>query len=421
MKVLQVHGKDVPQGGGAISTSRLHHGLLKAGIDSRILCSQPTQPTSVAIPRAPLAERLLSRVTLRLGLSDVHCVGAFRITRLPAFQEADVVNFHGIQGQFMSYLALPALTADKAAVFTVRDMWPLTGHCAVNYDCERWRTGCGRCPYPTAPPALPGGRDGTRLEWLLKRWAYNRARMTVVALSTRMAAQVRQSMLGHFPVYHIPNGVDTTAYQPLDRAQCRRALELTAGKKVLLFAAGHLDRENKGGEVLLQALYGLPSALQKDLVVLLMGAGGEALASATHLDVRPLDYVGGTRLKSVLYTAADLFVLPTFGEGLPNVLLESMACGTPMVSFDVGGVPDLVRPGVTGYLAAPGDVEDLRRGILQLIEDDASRSAMGQRCRTIAVTEYDTSYEVQRYIALYHRVLHSELSPGEVCDAHAAC
>jgi glycosyltransferase involved in cell wall biosynthesis len=120
-----------------------------------------------------------------------------------------------------------------------------------------------------------------------------------------------------------------------------------------------------------------------------------------------MGYVGGARLKTMLYSAANLFVLPTFGEGLPNVLLESMACGVPMVSFDVGGVPDLVRPGVTGYLAVPADVDDLRRGILTLLEDTAGRVAMGQRCRDIAVTEYDTTYEIHRYIDLYHHVLQS--------------
>jgi glycosyltransferase involved in cell wall biosynthesis len=340
-------------------------------------------------------------VTLRLGLNDVHCLGALRVRRLPAFQEADVVNYHGIHGQFFSYLALPTLTADKATVFTVRDMWPLTGHCAVNYDCERWRTGCGHCPYPAAPPPLPGTRDGTRLEWKLKRWVYRRSRMTVVALSRRLAAQLKESILGHLPICHIPNGVDTEAYHPLDRAMCRDALDLPAHKKVLLFAAGHLNRKNKGGELLLKALRDLPPALKKDVVLLLMGEGGEELGGAPDLDVRPLGYVGGSRLKSIVYSAADLFVLPTAGEGLPNVLLESMACGVPMVSFDVGGVPDLVRPGLTGYLAAPADGQDFRRGLLMLLEDDPGRAAMSQHCRDIAVKEYDTTLEVQRYIDLY--------------------
>jgi glycosyltransferase involved in cell wall biosynthesis len=147
--------------------------------------------------------------------------------------------------------------------------------------------------------------------------------------------------------------------------------------------------------------------MQKELVILLMGKGGDMLARTTNLDVRPMGYVGGSRLKTLLYVAADLSVLPSLGESFGNVLLESMSCGTPLVAFDVGGVPDLVRPGVTGYLAAPADVDDLCRGILMLLEDAAGRAAMGQRCRDIAVKKYDVAYEVQRYIDLYHRVLRS--------------
>ena len=247
MKVLQVHGIDVPRNGAAIVVHSLHYGLRKAGIDSRILCNSPTQPASVAMPRAPRAERMLSRVTMRLGLNDVHGVGAFRIKDV-AFQEADVVHFHGIHGHFFSYLALPARRTKPRSLRST--IWALTGHCAVSYDCERWRTGCSHCPYPAAPPPLPGGRDGTRLEWKLKRWAYRHARMTVVALSTRMIAQLQQSILGHLPVCHIPNGVDTEVYRPLDPVMCRTALGIPTHKKVLLFAAANVASPNKGGALL---------------------------------------------------------------------------------------------------------------------------------------------------------------------------
>ena len=172
MKVLQIHGKDFPEGGGAVSTYRLNAGLRKAGIHSRIMCQRITQPTSAQIPRSPRLERLIGRVTLRLGLNDIHCVGAFKIKAHEAYIDADLVHFHGIHSQFFSYLALPSLTANKPPIFTVRDMWPLTGHCAVNYDCERWKIGCGQCPYPDAPPALPTKRDTSHIEWKLKNWSY---------------------------------------------------------------------------------------------------------------------------------------------------------------------------------------------------------------------------------------------------------
>ena len=347
---------------------------------------------------------MLGRVAHQIGLNDVHCVGAFKIKKMEAYVEADVLNFHGIHGDFFSYLALPSLTTHKPAVFTIRDTWPLTGHCAVTYDCERWKIGCGKCPYPDTPPALPTKRDTTHLEWKLKDWAYRHSRLTVVALTRRMMAQAKLSMLARFPIHHIPNGVDTEAYQRLDPDLCRSALGIPVGKKVLLFAAGHLNRQHKGGNLLARALEDLPPSLMPEIVLLLLGEGGELLADAFDVQVLPLGYIGGHRLKAMAYSAADLFVLPTRGDQMPNVLLESMACSTPIVSFDVGGVADVVRPGVTGYLARPEDVQDLRNGIVQLLEDAPLRQAMGQQCRAIAVQEYSTQLEVQRYIALYRDV-----------------
>src|SRR5215475_3782767 len=107
MRVLQICGRDVPQGfGSAVSTYRLHLGLRASGVDSRILCNRKGLESSVEIPRLPRLERLIGQVTTRWGLNDVHCVGAFKIEKLAAYHEADILNFHDIHGQFFSYLAL---------------------------------------------------------------------------------------------------------------------------------------------------------------------------------------------------------------------------------------------------------------------------------------------------------------------------
>jgi glycosyltransferase involved in cell wall biosynthesis len=149
--------------------------------------------------------------------------------------------------------------------------------------------------------------------------------------------------------------------------------------------------------------------MKAEIVLLLLGEGGELIADAFDVKVKALGFVGGDRLKSLIYCASDLFVLPTRGEGLPNVLLESMACGTPMVSFDVGGVPDLVRPGLTGYLAGADDAQELGRGILELLEDERLRDAMGRRCREVACAEFSAELEIRRYVDLYQQLL---------CDGH---
>lgn len=115
--------------------------------------------------------------------------------------------------------------------------------------------------------------------------------------------------------------------------------------------------------------------------------------------------MGCDRLKSVAFSAADLFIFPTRADNLPLVLQESIACGTPMVSFNIGGVPDLVRPNITGYLANPEDAEDFAQGIMQLLEDDQLRENMAKNCREIALKEYPLELQAQRYMALYQEIL----------------
>jgi glycosyltransferase involved in cell wall biosynthesis len=118
-----------------------------------------------------------------------------------------------------------------------------------------------------------------------------------------------------------------------------------------------------------------------------------------------LGYVASDRLKAIAYAAADVFVLPARDETLPLVLLESMASGTPMVASDVGGVSDVVRSGVTGYLARPGDPGDLACGIGRLLEQTTLRAWMRDRCRAIAVSEYSLELQVRRYASLYRTVV----------------
>src|SRR6266850_1116891 len=137
MRVLLVSPYDYGRGGGPIAMYRLHQGLRKAGVDSKLLCKYKKLESSesVAIPHSFLSSRLESRLgqlTSRFGLNDIHCLSTFKIQRLRAYQEADLLDFHCIHSGYFNYLALPSLTAHKLAVLTLHDMWPLTGHCMVS-------------------------------------------------------------------------------------------------------------------------------------------------------------------------------------------------------------------------------------------------------------------------------------------------
>jgi len=155
----------------------------------------------------------------------------------------------------------------------------------------------------------------------------------------------------------------------------------------------------------LNSINNLPESLKKETILITMGESGEVFKDSIGMSVLNLGYIGGDRLKAVAYNAADLFLFPTRAESFGLVLLESMACGTPMVSFDVGGVPDLVRHDVTGYLAKPEDAQDFCNGIIQLLENDTLRSQMSQNCRAIALQEYPIELQAKRYIELYEEIL----------------
>jgi glycosyltransferase involved in cell wall biosynthesis len=401
MKILQIHSNDYPSGGGSIAMLRLHDGFKKIGHDAKILCriKKLKSSDSIQIGRSRRLESLLGKVTSRLGLYGINYITSFGIRKNEVYRNADIINFHG----FYSYLALPSLTQNKPAVLTLHDKWNFTGHCSISYDCERWKVGCGHCPYPDNYP--PVRMDNTRLEWKLKDWVYGRSSLTFIAPSRWLADEAKQSMLKRFPIHHIPHGVDMDVYRPLDPKECRSVLGIPGDKKVLMFLTRKFHLSSKGGDLMLKALQSLPKSLKADIILLLVGEGGEAIAEKVDVQQLNLGFVEGDRLKSVCYSAADLFVHPTRADNLPLVLIESMACGIPMVSFKVGGVPDLVRHGVTGYLAEPENAKDLCDGIIQFLEDKPLRNKMSRQCREIAVQEYSLNLQVQRYIDLYQEII----------------
>lgn len=404
MNILHINQSDI-SGGAAIAAYRLHQGLLNENVGSRLLVGKAhlSNPLVNEIPSRKIIEQNLLRLTYRLGLNYINLLGAFNIPSHPFFQEADIINFHNLHSGAFNYLALPLLANKKPSVFTLHDMWGFTGHCAYSYDCDRWKHGCGKCPYLNSYPGIQ--KDNTQWEWKMKNWVYGQARLTIITPSHWLTEQAGQSMLNRFEIHHVPNGVDLTTYSPIDPQRCRFLLGIPSKKNVLMFSADNLKDDRKGGSLLLKALSKLPRELKNEIVLLVLGRGGEIISKTVEINTLNLGYVESDRLKAIAYSASDLFIFPTRADNLPLVLQESMACGTPMISFKIGGVPDLVRHGVTGYLAEPEDVNDLMNGIIQLLESHDLRESMSRNCRTIAVNEYSLKLQTKRYLKIYQKVL----------------
>jgi len=407
MKIIHINQTD-RIGGAAIGVYRLHTQLLDKDINSNLLVdmSSTTDKTVDKLPERTWLDYKIRRLIHPLGFNDLHLTSTFKIPGNPLVQKADLLHLHNLHGQYFNYLALPVITRDKPTIITLHDMWGITGHCAYSFDCERWKNGCGNCPYPDSEP--PVQRDATLLEWKFKHWAYNRSNLAaVVTTSQWMKAQIEESMLGHLPVYCFPYGLDVNVYRPLDKDYCRDVLGIPKHKNVLLFAAQHFRNHRKGGDLLLRVLQQFPDALKKETVLLILGAGGEEFANTVGLEACNLGFVESDHLKAVAYSAADLFLFPTRVDAFGLVAQESIACGTPVVAFGVGGVPDIVRPGITGLLAEPENPISFRDAIVQLLEDSESRQRMGEAGRAIAASEYSIELYAQRYIDLYEKVLQS--------------
>lgn len=395
------------QGGSGRAAYRIHAGLRARGHGSRMFVGhRSTGDPDVALV-ADGWRRDLDRAPAwlcdKLGLQYLAHLSSFLLPWREWFRQADIVQLYNLHGGYFSYTALPWITRKKPAVWRLSDMWPFTGHCAYSYDCERWKTGCGRCPILADYPALPF--DTTALLWRIKRRLYAGARLTVVAPSTWMARLARESpLLGHFPIETIPNGLDTSVFRPVPKALAREAMGLPSEARVLLFMAPSLDDRRRGGPVLREALGRLDSKA-RDWKLILAGSGGSAWKKALPVSLTELGSLRDDRSLSLAYAAADVFVFPTAADNLPNAVIESMACGTPVVSFDVGGVADVVRHMETGYLARPADAADLAVGIERFMADPSLAHRLGEQARRRVEAEHTLDLQAQRFEALYHRLL----------------
>jgi glycosyltransferase involved in cell wall biosynthesis len=312
---------------------------------------------------------------------------------------ADVYNLHWING-FIDPLPF-FQTVEQPVVWTLHDMNPFTGGCHVNAGCRRFEEACGKCPQ------LGSNRENdlSRTVWTRKRDAYRHAlgtgRLHIVTPSEWLAQEAKESaLLADAPVHVIPHGLSAHTFRPRRTQGMRSALEIPSDHRVVLFVAQSVRNHNKGFDLLAEALGVLD---QED--VALLSIGGKEPDLETSLSHIHLGTIESDVLLSVFYSLADLFTIPSRQEAFGQTAMESMACGTPVVGFDTGGIPDMVRPGATGWLAETGNVRSLRATIEQALNEDSERHRKGQRCREVVEEEYTMERQAHQYRKLYRDLL----------------
>lgn len=401
-------------GGAAVAAGRLRDGLLTAGQSTLMFVQTPgpTNPSTLA-PKGQL-QRTVARA--RSGLDALPLrryparKSAFAVNWLPRFfpawpndWNADIVHLHWINAGFMSLRDMTKIR--QPVVWTMHDMWPITGGCQYDEECGRYVVGCGKCPVLKSSDS--GDISARRLK--AKRSGYRDMNLTVVS-PTRWLAECA----GAAPVFSgkrievIRNGLDLQKFKPLDRVFARHALGLPQGRPVILFGAVNANTDPRKGHDLLQnAMARLRTDHRVDGAVLaVFGSSPPRREISFGFETFHFGHLNDDISLALLYAASDVFVAPSRQDNLPNTVAEALACGTPCVAFKVGGMPDLINHQNNGYLAKPFDPIDLAEGLVwSLKNDEGHAKKISEAARRFALDELDLNKQTQRHLELYRELL----------------
>jgi glycosyltransferase involved in cell wall biosynthesis len=415
-------------GGAALAAQRLHEELLKTGVDSRFYYSRKEgfreelgstyQP--VEWRKGGFKDRLTAAIQFRVHRESFkramrHRPAGYEVFTSPrgaahscwppvarnraaeSDRRHDLIHLHWIS-KFIDYQSFfESMPPEQPIVWTLHDMNAFTGGCHFSSGCDRYQIGCGNCPQL----ADRGTEDVSRSFVEQKRASLRGLNLHVVAPSHWLMATAKLS-----PVFetarsftHIPHGISSTDYYPMDRREARARLGIDPD--VTLFCIGALDMHSRhhGARHLIGALEAIADL--PDVEALLLGSNPLPKTSTPLPAIREVGPLHGLLHQRTVLSASDVFVMTSLEDNLPLTGLEAMACGAAVVGFDVGGIPDYVRPNQTGLLAKLGDTADFGWALRKLATWPGLARVLGENARRMIETEYTPQREVSAYQQLY--------------------
>lgn len=422
MKVLHINKSDAG-GGAAIAAQRIHRALRANGTDSMFLTLTKQSSDTHTFPVGEgaihklksdfhfIAERLLflkdeKDPSLRYAFSPAST--GFDISNHPLVKEADILHLHWINQGFLSLKSMEKLfKLGKPIVWTLHDMWAFTGGCHYSGSCIEYMEHCGYCPFLRKPDK----HDLSNQIFLRKKDIYSNSNMNMVACSKWLRTLSSESSLFRGKdVKTIPNPINTDQFTKLDQLQCRRELGLPEDKKLVLFGAANLLDARKGFRYLIEALSIVREnfpALSQRIELVVFGKLGENISKQLPFKIHNMNFITDHDRLVKIYNATDLFLLPSLQDNLPNTVMESMACHTPVVGFRIGGVPEMVIHEKTGFLAEAKNSLSLATGLYQtLFFNDPV--VMGNNARNRAMELYSEKVVAPQYKEVYEKALRNK-------------
>jgi glycosyltransferase involved in cell wall biosynthesis len=340
------------------------------------------------------------------GREDMEFPGSHRLLEL-AHRPVDVVHAHNLHGAgtgFFDLRALPELAARVPVILTLHDGWLLAGHCAHSFDCDRWMSGCGRCPDLSIPEMIR--RDGSAANFDLKRRVFERCSLHLAAPSRWLMDRARQSLLA--PAITdcrvIPNGIDLGTFKPGNRAAERRRLGLDQDIAIIL-SVGNTLRTNiwRDFDAARAAVQAAADGNPRHVLFLGLGDSGESIRDS-NLEIRFVPHRDDIHEVASYLRAADVLLHSSRADTFPTVVLEAMACGLPVVASAVGGIPEQVVDGETGFLVASGDGPAMAGHLQNLLIDPEIGSRLGRAAAERAERCFGQRLMVDRYLEWYREL-----------------
>lgn len=403
-------------GGAAIATHRLHRGLRSIGVDSHLMVlNKNTDDPAVITPKpqtrftrliARLYARWEGRFTARTYAKRRELFSPARCpdnlgSSVKAFSP-DLIHLFWINSGFMKIETLKQFK--KPIVWTLHDMWPFTGGCHYDDECGRFQQSCGKCPILSSE----SDQDLSRLIWERKRKSWREVPIVVVATSHWLAEMARSSSLfKSLRIEVIPNGIDTNTYKPLDKKTAREAFGLPQDRNLILFSGFNATTDKrKGNHYLVQALKKMALSGWNDTTELIViGPSPQEYRPDLGMKVHYMGRFHDEISQVLLYSAADATVAPSVQENLSNTVMESLSCGTPVIAFNIGGMPDMIDHQSNGYLAKPFEPEDFAAGVMWALEDKGRHKILSQSARKTVLNRYTLETVANRYETLYRDIL----------------
>jgi len=412
MRILFINAQDT-KGGGSLAPYRLSKALEKQyqtenyfivgkkhSADANVFC---TRKNEIQL----YVEVFIDKVMNKLGLQYRYFPFSTRfILKKVKELKPDIISLHNTHEGYFKTALLKKLSKLAPIAWTLHDMWSFTGNAVHTFGDESWKqmkTGKGeKRVYPHI------GIDTGR--WLLKqkRRIYRKSKFHVVAPSNWIATLAKQSpVFENKSVHMIHHGLDLDFFKPRDRTACRKVLGISPNANVLVFSsAGDLDNcPWKGGKLLIDILKQIDRETPFPIELLAIGKGElKALTGVKNLKIHRVGYVSSQQFMTQLLSAADLFIYPTKADTAPLVLMETIACGTPAVTFNIGGCSDMIRDEVSGIVVEPFEIDTFVTHTINLLKDENRLQKLSISARQLAENDFDIKDMANKHYELFKRL-----------------